>query len=272
MKLETNRAWNQAIALLGANKDVVVVVAGVFFFLPYLAFLMVMPDLGTNMADPEAANAAFEQLGAFYARFWWAMVLVMLAQGIGMLGLLALLTDHRRPTVGDALKIGASKVLSYIAAYLIVGMVLGLVAIVVIGGAAASGSVAASIVGFLAVFIGMLYLFVKFSLVPPVLVKEGLANPITALGRSWRLTKGNSVRLFVFYFLLFLAMMVVMMVISIVVSLIFALFGPQAALFGNALVAALVNAVWVSGFLAVLASVHEQLGGTSSVEISETFE
>jgi membrane-anchored glycerophosphoryl diester phosphodiesterase (GDPDase) len=118
----------------------------------------------------------------------------------------------------------------------------------------------------------MLYLFVKFSLVPPVLVKEGLANPITALGRSWRLTKGNSVRLFVFYFLLFLAMMVVMMVISIVVSLIFALFGPQAALFGNALVAALVNAVWVSGFLAVLASVHEQLGGTSSVEISETFE
>jgi hypothetical protein len=32
------------------------------------------------------------------------------------------------------------------------------------------------------------------------------------------------------------------------------------------------NAIWATVFLAVLAAVHDQLGGTSSVEISETFE
>lgn len=271
MKLEMNRAWGQAMALIGANKDVVFVVAGVFFFLPYLIFLMAMPQMAA-MSDPATAEAAFEQMGAFYADAWWAMLLISILQGIGMLGLLALLTDHRRPTVGEALKIGASKILSYLAAYILLAIAVGMVAMLLIGGTAATGSVAIGFVGLTVAFALAAYAFVKFSLVAPVLVKDGVANPVTALQRSWRMTKGNSFRLFAFYFLLVIALLVLMMVISLVVGLVLALFGPGAQTFGSALMGSLMNALWATIFLAVLAAVHDQLGGTSKAQISETFE
>jgi hypothetical protein len=272
MKLEMNRAWSQAMALIGANKDVVFVVAGVFFFLPYLIFMMAMPNLGATMTDPADVDAAMAQMGAFYADFWWAVIVIAVFQGIGMLGLIALLTDQRRPTVGEALKIGVVKVLPYLAAYLILGLAIGLLAVVLIGAAGATGSVGAALLGGLVTLVLVAYAFVKFSLVPPVMVKDGIANPFTALAQSWRLTKGNSFRLFLFYFLLLLAVFVVMMVLSIVLGLLFALAGPEAQLFGNAFLTSLMNAIWATVFLAVLAAVHDQLGGTSSVEISETFE
>lgn len=272
MKLEMNRAWSQAMALVGANKDVVFVVAGVFFFLPYLVFLLAMPDAAAAMGDPATAEAAFEQMGAFYADAWWGMLLISIFQGIGMLGLLALLTDHRRPTVGEALKMGASKILSYLAAYILLAMAVGAIAMLLIGGSAATGSVAIGFVGLMVTFALAAYAFVKFSLVAPVLVKEGIGNPVTALKRSWQLTKGNSFRLFAFYFLLVIAVFVLMAVISLVIGLIFALLGPGAESFGSALIGSLMNAVWATLFLAVLAAVHDQLGGTSRAQISETFE
>jgi hypothetical protein len=124
-----------------------------------------------------------------------------------MLGLLALLTDHRRPTVAEALKIGFRKVFSYIGAYLIAGFAIALAAFVLIGLTAAV-STALAFVGVIALFLILAYAMVKLSLVPAVLVKEDVANPITALSRSWRLTKGNSFRLFFFYFLIVLVMII----------------------------------------------------------------
>lgn len=272
MKLEMNRAWNDAMALIGANKDVLFVVAGVFFFLPYLVFVLMMPDVGTSMTDPAADEQALARMTEFYSSMWWLVLVLSVIQGIGMLGILALLTDHRRPTVAEALKIGASKILSYLAAYLLLGIAFGLIAMALVGGLAATGSVGASFVGILAAVILLAYFFTKFSLVPPVLVKEGVSNPITALSRSWQLTKGNSFRLFGFYFLLIIALIVVMSVISMAVTVLFSLMGPEAMIFGGGLVSALMNAVWATAFLAVLAAVHDQLGGTSPSKISETFE
>src|SRR5665647_2879008 len=112
-----------------------------------------------------------------------------------MLGLIALLTDRRRPTVGEALKCGASKALSYIAAYLLLGMAaaFALLALAAIASELGAGALAgiAVVIGILA----WLVLFVRFSLVPPILVKENVGNPLAALARSWRLTSGNGGRL-----------------------------------------------------------------------------
>lgn len=271
MKLEMNRAWSHAMALIGANKDVVFVVAGVFFFLPYLVFLLAMPA-PAPVGDPADADLAFEQMGAFYADAWWGMLLISIFQGIGMLGLLALLTDHRRPTVGEALKIGGSKIISYLAAYIILALAIGAVALLLIGGSAATGSVAIGALGLLLTLALAAYAFVKFSLVAPVLVKEGIGSPVAALKRSWQMTKGNSFRLFAFYFLLLVAVIVLMAVISLIIGLIFAIVGPSAEAFGSALLGSLINAVWATLFLAVLAAVHDQLGGASRAQISETFE
>ena len=261
MKLEMNRAWNDAVRLVRRSREVVLIVAGVFFFLPYLAFTLVAPDpmAGLSPTQTQSVEQTMKVMTAFYAQVWWALVLIAVLQGIGMLGLLALLTDRRRPTVGEAIKIGAGKVLSYIAAYLIFGMVFGTVVTLIATLAAASGSTAIVGLVFLLALIAWVILFIRFSLVGPVLVKEGTANPIGALIRSWHLTAGNTWRLFAFYFLLVVATFVVTVVASAVLSLGFGLFGAESARIGDALVMSLVNAAWATLFLAVLAAVHEQL-------------
>ena len=50
MKLDINRAWTDAINLIQTNLSVVAVVAGVFFFLPYLAFALLMPEMAWGRA------------------------------------------------------------------------------------------------------------------------------------------------------------------------------------------------------------------------------
>ncbi len=278
MKFDMSAAWSEAMRLIGANRDVVLIVAGVFFFLPYVGFMMIVGDqmtalqagAGAGNADPEAA---MEAMMGFYGSIWWLMLLLTIIQGLGMLGLLALLKDRSRPTVGEALGLGAKSLLSYLAAVILVDLILIVVALIPFAIGAGVSVTAGVLVGLVALVV-ILYLLTKFSLVlvPTVIVIDRMLNPIAALGRSWRLTKGNSVRLFLFYFLLFIALMVVGIVVSIVIGLAFALLGPEAAMIGNALVTGLLNAVWVTFILAALAAAHRQLAGERPEAVSETFE
>lgn len=272
MKLDMNLAWNDALRLIRLNCDVIAVIAGVFFFLPYFAFMLVAPDpmAGMSAAASSDTGAMLERLTAFYGEVWWVILLIIVLQAIGMLGLIALLTDRRRPTVGEALRSGASKAASYIAAYVLLGMagafaLLALVAIASALGAAALAGIA-MVLG-IAVW---LVLFVRFSLVPPILVKENFGNPLAALARSWKLTRGNGGRLFAFYALLFVAYFVLMLAISMTLGALFGLFGRPAAHFGEALVESGLNAAWVTGFLAVLSAVHAQFARSSDPAASET--
>ena len=52
MKLDMNRAWTEALSLIQANIGVVATVAGVFFFLPYLAFALLMPETANFAVEP----------------------------------------------------------------------------------------------------------------------------------------------------------------------------------------------------------------------------
>jgi hypothetical protein len=274
MKLEMNRAWNDALRLLNGSREVILIVAGVFFFLPYFAFMLVAPDpmAGLGTTQPPDAETMMARLSEFYARVWWVILLIGILQGIGMLGLLALLTDRRRPTVAEALKIGAVKVLPYIVAYLLIGLALGILVMLLATLAALAGVPSLGVlIGFVAVIV-WLWLFVRFALVGPVMVKEGMSNPLAALRRSWALTRTNGWRLFAFFFLLFVAMIVVTMVISTVFGLILSLFGPDGATFGDAFVVSLINAGWATLLLAVLSAVHDQFAGPSQAALGQTFE
>jgi hypothetical protein len=267
-----NRAWNEALRLLGVAKEVVLVVAGVFFFLPYFAFMLMAPNPLADAGPKTDAHEMVERIGQFYGQVWWILLIIVILQAIGMLGLLALLTDRRRPTVGQALRTGGVKMLPYIAAYLIWGFALG-TAVAVLGSIAALlglGTMGALIV--LVAFVAWVVLFVRFSLVAPILVKEGVANPLTALSRSWTLTRGNGWRLFAFFALLVIAYVVVMIVLSIVLGTVFGLFGKPVAQFGDALVVSLLNCGWGVLMMAALAAVHHQLAGFSPASLSETFE
>src|SRR3546814_10348254 len=64
-----------------------------------------------------------------------------------------------------------------------------------------------------------------------------LLNPVAILARSWRLTKGNSLRLAVFYVLLIIAIGVVAILVTLVSGLVFAALGGEAETIGNGVVA-----------------------------------
>ena len=260
MKFDAGAAWNSATALIQRNRNVLTIVAGVFFFLPYFAIAMFLP--ATVTPDPSAAadvEAMVAAMAEIYAKNWWAILLVFIAQGIGTLALLKLLTDRARPTVGEALKKGAIAFPSYFVA--------NLLSVIAIGFAILAPTAIFPLLIVFAVPV-VFYLLVKFSLIMPVIAIEGVLNPIGALARSWRLTKGNSFRLFLFYFLLMLALLIVTGLANMVLVLLFAAIGGQLEMIGIAATSSLLNAI----FSVVVASVHRQLAGETTEAISETFE
>src|SRR3546814_10547122 len=92
MKLDMGRAWNEGTAMIGANRQMVAVMAGVFFFLPYLAMALLMPQVlagqAEMMGDPADMQAAADAIVATYAENWWAFLFVAVAQIIGTIALL----------------------------------------------------------------------------------------------------------------------------------------------------------------------------------------
>jgi hypothetical protein len=274
MKLDMGRAWNDAMALLRGNQQVVLVVAGVFFFLPNLALMLLMPETmaeaetrAAGGADMDAALTAFVTL---YGEVWWQLLLVALASAVGMLGLLALLTDHNRPTVAEALKAGVTYLLPYIAAQILIALMITAILMVPLVTASAAGVGAGVLVGILAI-VAIAYVYTKVSLTVPVIVVEELTNPLRAIGRSWSLTKGNSVRLFLFYLLIVVLFFVIMIVLGIVGGALGLIAGAEANLIINGLIGAAANMVFITLYLAVLAAVHRQLSGDLK-QVGATFE
>ncbi len=279
-KLDMGEAWSNATGLIAQNKDTVGAIAGLFFFVPYLAVSLLAPDLANPEpvaadagASPDAAMAAMlEQMTQAYADNWPLFLTVTVVQFIGSLSLLALLSNRDSPTVGEAMKRGLGAAPSYVAAQLLaalaaslaIGVPLGLISFVAPGAAAA--------VAFFGLLLVAVYLLVKFSLIAPVIAIEGVRNPLTALTRSWRLTKGNSFRIATFILLLFITIGIVSALFSMVLGLVFALFDPNIANIGNSLVASLVNTVVGVVFLLVLAAIHGQLAGPSDQQLTSTFE
>lgn len=274
IKLDMGKAWNDAVALLSANKDVVLIIAAVFFFLPNAIGSVLIPQPNELQAmlssggqpDPEAiGEVALEYL----LSNGWAIILVFLIEVIGMLGLLSLLTDSSKPNVGQALGFGAKALLPWLAALLLVSFLIGgLIEILGFLGMLINQSVAALLV--LVGFVVAAYLAVKFSLRSAVIAIEKKLNPLRVLQRSWQLTKGNSLRLFGFYVLLFIVYVVMLLIVGMVLS-IFSIMGEQIGFFAASIGGALYSMATASIMLAVFAAIHRQLSGDSEVPANETF-
>jgi hypothetical protein len=270
MKFDMSAAWRDAMAMVSANREVLLVISGIFFFLPSAVLGFAIGDVQEAMlADPENAQNVMLSV---YSSWSWLIALVGLVTAVGYLSLLALLRDQRRPTVGEAIKTGLIGLLPAIGTYLLLTLGVGVVFAVLVSIAAAIGSTAAGfILGLLAVIVTV-YFMVKFSLAGPVIAIDKVYKPIRVLINSWRLTKGNSIRLFLFYVLLLIAYLVIAIVVSAVIGLLAVIAGSAVGLVLNALVSALISAVVTVLFVAVLAAVHRQLSGPSAAAVSDTFE
>jgi len=277
IKLDMGRAWNEAVAMLSANRHVVLVVAGVFFLLPNLAMTLLAPQITTTTStvrtpgpqpDPEQVMAQISaEMGAWFQEVWWMFLLAALAQAVGTIGLFALLTDRARPTVGEALRFGVRALPTYMATQLII--VFGYLALIMTVLVVAQASPAVAAIMGLMLTVGLVYAMVKLSLATPVIGIEREMNPVAALKRSWRLTKGNSLMIFGFVLL----MLVAFLVISAVASLVFmgfALLGEELGMIVSAVGNGVLTMCLVAVMVAALAAVHRQLSGRTATE--ETFD
>lgn len=261
MKFDLDTAWKDTTRLLRDNFSLLAVVAGVFYFIPYAAALLWIPGLAEltmgqfDPSSPETEAMANEM----FAGYWWALVLLGIVQGIGLLAMLALLKRRASPTVGQAISAGGKSVLSYIAAQLLQAVILAIVIFLLIGLPVASGLTPLAIIGGIAGLVAVAYVLTKLSIAAPIIAIDGQLNPVAALTRSWHLTKGNSVRLFFFYFLLLVAYIVISTIVSMVFALLFAMGGAEVQSFGQAISASLMNALLALFFAGVLAAIHTQL-------------
>jgi Membrane domain of membrane-anchored glycerophosphoryl diester phosphodiesterase len=279
-KLDMGKAWTQTTALIGANKDTISAIAGLFIFLPSFAAALFVPEIANPPqpapqpgADPQVAmQAALNQLTAMYTDNWALFLAITIAGFVGSMSLLALLTDRGNPTVGEALGKGLKSIPSYIAAQLLSGLAAGLVIGLPLGLVGAFAPPAVTVLVGLLLVVLAIYLVVKFSLIAPVIAIEEVRNPFTAIARSWQLTKGNSLRIFAFLVLLFVVIVIIGALVQGVLTLILSAFGGAVASIGTGIVGALVNAVVTVIFLVVIAAVHRQLAGASPERLAETFE
>jgi hypothetical protein len=187
-RLRPSALWDRTAACLREDLPVLLPVAGAFFFLPSIILTRLIPS---------------EPLNAVTISVLLPIIVLLLLQTIGQLGIFLLVLDPRKPTVADALK-GALRglvpaigvqfaVLSIVCTLLIVGQ---LVAILFGGGGMMrSGDNAAlmrlAVLGMVIASPAILYLLARFSVVFPALMLERL-TPVESLRRAFRLTAGNA--------------------------------------------------------------------------------
>ena len=251
--------------MLGTNRELVVVIAGLFLFLPFLAFMLQLPSEGV-LGLPEGAQPSPEQvneaLGRFFADNWLALLLVGLTQMAAAVALIKVLADRSRPTVKAALAAVPVLLLPMIGAQLASSIAAQLPMMF----AGVLPETAAALVALIA-FPLTFYLLVKFSLVSPALVLNDWRNPFKALGESWRATKGNSFRLFAFFVLLFIAGLVILLVTNLFFGLLFALLGERGETIASAIFLSLAMAVVYTIAYAVVAAVYRQLTSEPAVSV-----
>jgi hypothetical protein len=270
MNFDSNLAWKQASSAVSANREVLLALAGVFFMVPQLALAVFypQPQTTTGMSEQEVMDV----FAAYYGSILPMVIPMVLLQAVGTLALLSLLDGRRRPTVGEAIKGSLRGVLPYLLAQILTGFVLGLAAVVLVGGFTAAGGTAGTVVGLAAILVLAIYVGVRVSLTAAAIAVEHVSNPLVALSRSWRLTKGNTGRLLAFYGLFIVAFIVVLIIANVLVGIPLALLAPdKVAMTVEAVLGSALSALMALYFVAIIAASHRQLAGATPESDSAPF-
>ena len=282
MAFNMNRTWSQATGLMRSNFQLLAIIAGIFMLIPGVVIYMAMPDVFSRMAladDPEQISAIMASVAGPLTLFF---LISFVLQMIGYGAMVALMGEER-PTVGEALVRGTKSLLTLIGTglivlvvYVLLSFVLGLVLVLLAGLIGAVGGQAAaavlSFVALLAIFLIVLYVMTRLSLTLAVVVLERQLNPISALLRSWRLTKPHAWNIFGFYVLLVIAYIVISVLVLGVLGVVGTAFGEGAgSMFFMGLVNGVLGALVAMVLSGILVSMHQQLSERSSASIGETF-
>ena len=241
IKLDISACWADALALWRANAEIVLILGGLFLFLPSLIATLVMGN------PPVVDGMRLEQMQAIMLDWlqenWLYLLMSSLLSMVGTLAILFVALNPAKPTVGEALGMAASVLIFYLAAQILASLAIGF--------------------GFMLLIVPGVYLAIKFSLSAVVAAAENERNPIAMLRRSWALTKGNSVMLFILLLLVSAAALVAMVVATLIFSIGFSLILPvSAATMGIAFVDTLLQTLFALLMLHIYMGVYRQLSGS----------
>lgn len=275
MHFDMNSCWSRAVELVQANFQLLLVISAIFLLLPSVAIYLLVPDFQT-LADPFAdQDVIAAQMADMVGPLIGGGLLSTVLQFAGYAAMLALMSDAR-PTVGQALTTGIKTVPSVFGVFILFILIYFLGAVVIVLPLSLlvglTGVAALSIIAILPVILFVAWLMGRMSMSMPVMVLEGTLNPITALTRSFALTKPKQWPIVGFW--------VVILVIFMVVSLIFGgVMAVVAAALGGGLVSSLITGLanglssMIIGMIvcAVSVAMHTQLSGPSVDAIEDTF-
>jgi len=283
MKFDGNRAWNDAVRAMSANREVLLVMAGVFFFLPGLVAVVFLSGYQAEMAASMAAvmaapknPVALQQMIRAYGNVAPFFILLLLVQTLGYMAMLALLTDDRRPTVGEAMAIGVRSlpaligaILIFFLGYVLASLPMGLVLMACV---IALGPQLGGAIGFTIDMVVMIVIVIRLALTLPVIVIDRLHRPFAALQRSWQITRGHALRLIAFFVMLGIAYIVLSIALSAMLNLLLAVIGtgPGFVLISGA-ISGVIGAATSIVLTAILAAIHRQLSGPRRSAIGENY-
>lgn len=198
-KFDMGAAWDDTLLLLRSHRALIGAIAGVFFFLPALAFAW----FGPVPIEPPA-GAEFDQvMETFRESFRQTIpgqIVVALSTMIGTVAILRLWLSRTGVSVGEALTFGLMLFPTMFAAQILSGFAIGF--------------------GFVLLIVPGLYLIGRLALVAPAIADRSIYNPFAAIRTSWDLTRDNGWAVFFFLFLVALVIFIAALIVGGVVAVV----------------------------------------------------
>ncbi len=270
MKLNISAAWEEAVAMVTANREVLIVLAGVFFLLPSLAMELFIPKPTDTGGDDPAA--ALEAVKTYWIAALPYFVVSIVIQSLGQLAVTRLVAGPRDCTVGEVLREAAIGLPILVLTQLLLGLVWMVAGGALIGIPAAAGSpVLVFLLGVVllgvAVWAGM-----RLSLIVPAIAIDGLRNPFEIIRRSWELTRGNAGSILLFIVLLVVAAVVLAIIIVVVGGAVATLtFGAHGGEVAVSVLSSLFGAAVTLYVTTTFAAIHRQLTGATDSRVPGIF-
>jgi len=165
MKISYSAVWQDMLGLMRRHASLAIALAGFFIFLPALLVDQFIPS-----PEPRTVEEMWPMLREYFEANWHWILLSGLATMLGGIAIL-MLALGRGGTVGAI--IAASLVL--LPFYFLASLGSGLIIVA----------------GFIALIVPGIYLLGRLVLTAPVVVAENQRNPVSAIARSWELSKDN---------------------------------------------------------------------------------
>lgn len=245
MKFSYSGAWDDTVRMMKTNGSLLLAIAGVFFLLPALLTAYLLPAPADPNADP------FAVMGEYYSANMVWLLIGSLVNAVGSIAIYLLLFDARGRTVGGALGAALPILPFYFILSAIVSMAIGM--------------------GLVLLVIPGIYLIGRLATSGAVMVAEGRRNPFSAIGGSWRLTKGKGWSVAGLVLIVGIAGAILSFAVTAVLGSVFIIVGGREGV-GGLLVLILnsaTTAVLYVVIIVLLAAIYRRLSPASSAEVFE---